>query len=364
MNRLNLRVWIFHDERKKLEGMNNQLAAHSLLVVPESVHEESVNKLLSESEPSAPLSRLYSLIESECSRLKVESELHFTEINGRKWSNFDQASLNILRILSSALRHKGKPQGEFEWPEVPPLYCRWGVLMYPDDRKSLDFYSGDPRERAQAYFETFLRFALKSLLHYGFRGVRVEVLGIVFDGREHLYKDIDTRRVLERLKGELREGISLADEICVEYVDSDHRGSKRPEFSRLLQANDLLLGAATHFFERLFQEDSPGNATMFFEQHKRNYGLKPRFGTKMEDGFSKKALVAWPVVALIQKVLERQREKSLRNSGHYRSFTISKVTRKEDGTLTFQPYQELLEFKHDGLKLRTFSEILFKPIEE
>lgn len=345
--RLSLRVWVFHDERKnyELKGMSSKLAVHSLLAVPELLREET--PLLFHS--SNPLSGLWKAIERECRELGVDDELHFNKINGKKWGGRDQASLNVIKMLISALRHKGAPSDEFEHPDLPPLFCRWGVLVYPDDGESTGFYSGDPRERAQAHFETFLRFILKGLLHYGFQGIpgfqfRVEVLGVVLDGREHLYREVDRQRVVEKLRGDLKEDIAIAEGDPIIYTDSDHRNSDNPAFSRLIQANDLLLGAVTFFLERFFSDEK--DAWEFFDGKKESYGLKPLFRTEL-GAETKKALVAWPVVALMRKVLERKSQKSLHNSGHYRSFTLSRVVRGEGNRLDFQSYQDFVQLKEE-----------------
>ena len=343
-----MRVLVFHDERKdlRLKGRGESFSVHSLLAVPKLLKEEGA--LLTHEEH--PLCRLSEVIEDVCKSLSFESELHFADIKNKEgWSRREQASLEALRAVLSALRHKerkGDPEA-FECSAIPPLFCRWGILVYPQEKSYLSSRSIGEKEKTLIHFEAFFRIALKGLLHYGFRGIdgyqfNVELCGVVLDGRDHLHRDINWYRVLGRLKEDLKGNISIADEAFIDYVDSDHRKSDKPPLSRMIQVNDLLLGAATLFLEKLFEEAAPENVWRFFDEVKEKHGLRPEFRTKITGG--KRALVAWPVVALIRKVLERKERGSLKTSGHHRAFTISLVS-NEEGQLKFQPYQDLVSLK-------------------
>jgi len=348
MKKFFLRVLVFHDELKnlKLEGQGPKFSVHSLLAVPLLVKEDNALFPLR----AYPLFKLPKAIEDLCEKLNFQSELHFRDIeNNARWSNRDQASLDALRVVISALRHKGRkgdPES-FEHPDIPPLFCRWGVLVYPQETNYLSMSQEKEKEKALIHFEAFLRIALKGLLHYGFWGIdgyqfRVELCGVVLDGRDHLYREISRERVLGRLKGELRENVYIADEAYIDYVDSDHRKSGKPLLSRMIQVNDLLLGAARLFLEKLFEKEDPEDVWRFFDEVQEKHTLRPEFRTKITGG--KRALVAWPVVALIGKILERRERGSLKTSGHHRAFTISLVF-SERGELKFYPHQDLVALK-------------------
>ncbi len=349
MKKFFLRMLVFHDELKnlKLEGQGPKFSVHSLLAVPLLVKEED-NALFPLRE--YPLFKLPKAIEDLCEKLNFQSELHFKDIeNNAGWSNRDQASLDALRVVISALRHKGRKgdSESFEHPDIPPLFCRWGVLVYPQEKSYLSALQKEEKEKALIHFEAFLRIALKGLLHYGFRGIhghqfRVELLKLVLDGREHLHRDIDWDRILGKLKDELKENVYISEKAYIEYVDSDHDKSDKPFLSRMIQVNDLLLGAARLFLEKLFEEEDPEDVWRFFDEVQKEHTLRPEFRTKIVGG--KRALVAWPVVALIRKILERGKGGSLKTSGHHRAFTISLVSR-EEGQLKFYPYQDLVALK-------------------
>ena len=357
MKKFFLRVLVFHDELKnlELEGQDSKFSVHSLLAVPVLLEEEE-NALFPLREE--PLYKLLEAIEDVCKNLNFQSELHFKKIkNNGDWSREDQASLDALRVVLSALRHKGRrgdPESfdpeSFEYPDIPPLFCRWGVLVYPQEKSYLSVIQKEEKEKALIHFEAFLRIALKGLLHYGFWGIdgyqfRVELCGVVLDGRDHLYREISRDRVLGRLKGELRENVYIAEEAYIDYVDSDHRKSGKPLLSRMIQVNDLLLGAARLFLEKLFEKEDPEDVWRFFDEVQEKHTLRPEFRTKIAGG--KRALVAWPVVALIGKILERRERGSLKTSGHHRAFTISLVF-SERGELKFYPYQDLVDLKRLG----------------
>jgi hypothetical protein len=347
--KVSLKVLIFHDELKnlKLKEQGPKFSVHSLLAVPLILEEEGENTL----SPlrKFPLYMLSETIGDLCKNLNFKGELHFKEIkNNEDWSKRDQASLDALRVVISALRHKGRKGApeSFEHPDIPPLFCRWGVLVYPQEKGYLSDIPKDEKEKALIHFEAFLRIALKGLLHYGFHGIRghqfrVELLKLVLDGREHLHRDINRDRVLGKLADELKENISIAT-AYIEYVDSDHNKSDKPPLSRMIQVNDLLLGAARLFLDKLFEKEDPEDVWRFFDEVQEKYTLRPKFGTKIEGG--KRALVAWPVVALIGKILERRERGSLKTSGHHRAFTISLVF-SERGELKFYPYQDLVDLK-------------------
>jgi len=247
-----------------------------------------------------------------------DGELHAVRISGGQWGRREACAAGVLALASDFLRHKG-PNGE----RLAPFF-RFGALFFPP--RTPDYYDGHDAERALRYLETLLRMAIKGVLHYGFTGldhvfsgVEVEVLGLVLDGDEHLPRSIDSKRVVERLRWELRPGLTLAPEFEIRAVDSNparHVWETRDfEDSELVQVTDLLLGAVRFIAEGSYKGQCPPE------------GPPPALHQKLGGSGQKRAWVYRPLCELLKKNAERWKKnaKAWANSGHYRSLSLSRA---------------------------------------
>jgi len=325
-----LKVWLHHDETKDAETEGGKRHAHGILVVPEELVLEWPREslpLIEIEQRSLPIASRERFLR-EVARLRSEvgygGELHASEMRGRQWGKREACGVRVLDLACEHLRHKG-PDGE-----LPAPFFRFGALFFPPKTPRLrDYYSGDDAEKALKYLETLMRMAIKGVLHYGFTGlervfagVEVEVLGLVLDGDEHLRRPLDQARVIERLRGELRPGLTIASDFELRAVDSNPRrhspGTRDHGDSELLQITDLLLAAA-----RFMVEGSYRGRCLFEEK-------MPRLHEKFDSRLEKMARVYRPFCDLQRKSAKKLRRSSVawENSGHYRSFTVSRAEPK------------------------------------
>ncbi len=330
--RARLKVWLYHDETKDAKLEEGKRHAHGILVVPEELvlewpREERPREerplIEVERKPLARAPRAEFLAEVQRIRGKVgfDGELHAQGITGRQWGRLEACAAKVLESACAFLRHKG-PQGE-----LPGPFFRFGTLFFPPKTPRLrDYYAGGDAERTLQYLETLMRMAIKGVLHYGFTGlehvfsgVEVEVLGLVLDGDEHLQRPVDEARVVERLRWELRPGLTIAPNFEVRAVDSDPRkyfpGTRDHGDSELIQVADLLLGAVRFVAEGSYKGLCPSGDAW------------PKLHEKLGSTRRKRAQVYRPFCELLRKSAERRARgsRAWMNSGHYRSFTLSQA---------------------------------------
>jgi hypothetical protein len=120
-----------------------------------------------------------------------------------------------------------------------PLNLKFGALHSPD---GFALMGGTWTERV----EITLRIALKGILHYqSVAGEREElnVVSLILDGDRHYSRSLDRTRVLDRLRSELREGISISPDAAILALSSDHRrAAGQYDNSQFLQLTDCLVG--------------------------------------------------------------------------------------------------------------------------
>lgn len=321
-----LRVWLYHDETKKAELPTGKRHAHGILVVPETLTlewplEESplFGEVKSPSQQLSPREVFLSRVQAIRTGVEYDGELHTSKMTGKQWGKREECGRRVLDLSCDFLRHKG-PNGELPYP-----FFRFGALFFPPNTPYLrEFYSGDDPEKRLKYFETLMRIAVKGVLHYGYTGldhvfasVEVEVHGLVVDGDEHLHRLIDEQRVIERLRPELRPGLSIAPRFEIRAVDSNPsvyaEGSREYGDSELLQVTDLFLGATRFIADGTYQGLCP------------SAGMVPAMYKKLGSRSEKMAYVYQPFCSVLRKSAERRQHSlaSWQNSGHYRSFTAS-----------------------------------------
>ncbi len=93
--------------------------------------------------------------------------------------------------------------------------------------------------------EISFRTAVKGRLHYLFSEENhARIVKIHFDGHEHLGRNVDTERIVDRLKG-LRDYCQFRDNCPIDDSSSAYREKHSQEYDdfQLLQLTDLLVGA-------------------------------------------------------------------------------------------------------------------------
>lgn len=259
--------------------------AHGLLVVP-----------------SRSRSRLVETLLEARQRWNCDSKLHFTDISGKSFTDKDRCIQEWIALGVEALRHK--LQDRMVFPEA--LCCKLFVIFLETlgqmDRK---LYGGALRkEQELRKIETLLRIGLKGGLHYCYSDeYQVRLKRFITDGMPW-QRSLDDVRVLGRLRGEARGYVEIPDGIDIHSIVSDHNNPRcrDPAAANLLQLCDLLLGSTIQACAR-----------------------DARVG-------SKKEILSRPVRDMLDKT---KRGRAFRNSGHYKSFSIS-IARVETDAWTFQ----------------------------
>jgi hypothetical protein len=134
--------------------------------------------------------------------------------------------------------------------------ARFILFRVRDDHEGLTGY----KDHA-AKIETTFRMGLKGGMHL-FSKTSIDafvVKSFHFDGYEHYQRRVDAERIVGRL-GDLREGVSIADDFMIYDGPSDHRKPECQDYDdcQLLQLTDLLvsgfrtvLGQQTHDAQRV-----------------------------------------------------------------------------------------------------------------
>ncbi len=342
--RVRLRVWLYHDETKDAKLEEGKRHAHGILVVPEELvlewpHEElPLIEIEQKTLALAPRADYLDGFRQIRKEVGCYDELHAHGVTGKQWGKREECATKVLGLACDFLRHKG-PNGE-----LPAPFFRFGVLFFsPKTPRLRDYYAGDDAERTLQYLETLLRMAIKGILHYGFTGlehvfsgVEVEVLGLVLDGEEHLRRPVDQSRVIERLRWELRPGLTIAPDFGIRAVDSNpgmySPGTRDHEDSELIQVADLLLGAVRFIAEGSYRGICPPE------------GSPPSLHEKLDEANEKRAWVYRAFCDLLKKSAERSAKspKAWMNSGHYRSISLSRAELVE-GQWQFYPVEWVID---------------------
>jgi len=320
---MNQSVSVYYDETY----LNQQKChGHVLFFVPDQ------NEIVNKSPLFGKVSNTYcpkQQLLQEISNCRGENhkshEFHFKEIRGKQWSQVDILTRNMMNLLFDSLRSKGTTFFK------PPLACKVAVLYHPNSSRT-NMYGGDSKkEKRQRFSETMLRILLKGSCHFLFNNnQRVKISRFIVDGFP-AHREFDAKRIIPKLLVEvgknrtpLRDYVEFNTEIEITHNDSNHTmyeyGSTMYEDANFLQCADLLLGAINY---AIFYPPWDG---------KKHFQI----GEICE---SKKRFLSEPVAEMIHKI---SRGPGFQNSGHYLSFSISKVI-FEGNDVIFQNARELSE---------------------
>ena len=307
-------VIIYHDETKNVPGRN--FKGHILLFVPVQLTVVDQTPLLGTSVVEySPQKLLFEAIEETRRRHRCNGKLHFNQLSGKTWKKYDFAYYETVVAVVDALRHKFQTRFPY------PLQCKVAVMFYP---KGADWkiYGEHPRkEQKLRHDETVLRMLLKGAAHYLYDEHNpVEIKAIIADG-ESAHRHFNEGRVIWRLfyegvygRSPLRDYAKVSPTASITHLPSDHKlyetDSEEYKHATLLQAADLLLGTIIRScFVGLTRVTS-----------------LPQINEKC----NKRDVVSWPVREMLAK---KERGAGFRNSGHYRSYTISVVNFSRDGVV-------------------------------
>jgi len=250
-------------------------------------------------------------------------KFHFSKLSGKKWSEIDALTSNMMNILVDGLRSKGS------FFFKPPLSCKVAILYYPNS-SGIDMYGGiTEKEKKQRFCETMLRILIKGSCHFLYdEDHKIIISRIIVDGRPG-HREFDEGRIVYQLFAEteinrtpLRDYVKFGPEIKITHLDSNHTnyetGTIEYEDANNLQCADLLLGAFNYAIY-----SPPWNGP-------KHFNIK-------DNCDNKKSFLSKPVADMIHKI---DRESGFQNSGHYLSFTVSKVV-FEGKDVIFQNVAEL-----------------------
>jgi hypothetical protein len=309
-------VIVYHDETKYVA--RGKFKGHVLFFVPMRVECFHETPLFGKSKfEYSSRNMLYRKIMELRDEYHIQKKLHFTDISGRKWGKYDLGTRQIVCASIDALKHN------FSNTFKRPLCCKLAIIFYPGS-VDLSLYGGDEKkERNFRYDETNLRMLLKGAAHYLYQNdEQVVVKKIVSDGDPN-HRQLDDDRIMWRItyddwlgKTPLRDYVRFASDAEIIHLQSDHKLYEldTPEYidANMLQIADLLLGAVKRACYA---------------------GIEcvekvPRLGSRK---YSKKDVIAYPAKKMLDKT---KRGKGFKNSGHYRSFSISRVS-FTDGRVSF-----------------------------
>jgi len=289
-------VILYHDETT-VAGHKG----HGLFFVPVKTRVLDTGGLFgTESIEMEPQRLLFEKLRKIRREFSTDHKLHFSKISGSRWTSRNEAEIKSVRIGVGSLRERGTRS---------PMFCKLGIIFYESPRQEqIACYGGEVREeKLFRYDETVLRMLLKGAVHYLYDyNHKVRILGMVSDGQP-CHRRLDEFRILNRLQYEVRDYVDFHRDAEIVHLSSNHRdhaqGSKEYMHANMLQLTDMLLGGVIYACFNDVRASNP----------------YPRTGCKVEN---KKAIIAYPVRKLLDK---RKRGGGFRNSGHYKSFTVSKA---------------------------------------
>jgi len=326
MAKTQFEIIAYHDETAQT-GPNGNLSGHILYFVPRRIRR-------CDDSPSlfGPREIEYNpqdLLLAEISRIVTQAGLshhkfHFTTRSGTKWTKYAEAYRSLIRIGIDSLRHKQ--------PKLlqRPAHCKMAVIFYPSG-VDVSVFGGEASEQYLRHDETIIRWLLKGALHRLFdEDHEVELVGVVSDGDPH-HRSLDEWRILERMQhdsgprtSKLREYVSVNGAAQIVHLSSDpknHRKGRALEHCAMIQMADLLFGAVRRAY---FVDISHCSGA-------------PTVGQSLKK-WKKKDYLAVPARTMLQK---RNRGYGFQHSGHFNTFSVSKVDFTEHGPrFTEIPLQE------------------------
>ena len=216
-------VIVYHDETK--QAGSEKYKGHVLLFVPTKIEVVHTTPLFgTESHEYCPLLLLSEQLENIRLQFHLDKKLHFNQISGKKWGNFDLGVRRFVETGIDALRYKSPTL----FPQ--PLCCRLAVIFYrmSDD---LSLYGGDTSsEKELRHDETVLRMLLKGSVNYLYdENNCVHVDRIITDG-EPDHRHLDEERIVRRMtydgligKSPLRSYAIFTDRTEIVHLQSDHK---------------------------------------------------------------------------------------------------------------------------------------------
>lgn len=305
-------VIVYHDETK---DEKLKLKGHILFFVPVTRTVISETPLFGEYvEEYKPGDDLFSKIMKIREDYRWNKKFHFCEISGTRWGGYDLAHRRLIEIGVDALLQKRSTLF------AHPLGCKMAIIFYSASHR-LEKYGGNTKQEKELRFdETMLRILLKGAVHYLFcEENSVNVKNIYTDGFPH-HRKINEDRILNRIlinssdiTSSLRDYVTFEESAGIVSLNSDHSLYEKnsPEYihANFLQLADMLLGS-------VIQSCCKGIKT---------WRRPPAFGATE---IKKKEIIATPVKLMLEKT---KRRSGFINSGHYRSFNISKIDFKDGG---------------------------------
>lgn len=224
-------VSIYHDEIK--DSKNNPVA-HGFLIVPE----RSSNIFF---EDMVYYRQKYNI---------PKSQLHWQEFGGARPSLEMKCAKDWLNCLTGGMgneryrRHRVK---EIHNYALGIRFC--AIFMNSLNELSDDYWQWcNSGERTIKKFETLLRIGLKGGLHFLYdEGYKATVKGFYTDAGA-FHRELDSVRIIERLRNEIDPYILLDDQVHMESTESDHKKVQNGgniAAAHFLQLCDITLGATS-----------------------------------------------------------------------------------------------------------------------
>lgn len=299
------KVIIYHDETDYICG--KKLKGHILLFIPLRVKARRNGSLFSDFQLMyKPFNDIFKEIMEVRERYSInDHKFHFTNISGKKWSDYVESERKIIQIGVEALKQQKSPNRKF---------CKIGVIFYMNPKpNNIIFYNGkDKKEKRMRYEETVLRMLLKGTVHNLYNeDHKVEILNIITDGHPS-HRKLNQSRIIDRLDGQVRNYVKISSKAKLIHISSDHKNYRKYTVNyknaNMLQLADMLLGSVI--------------CSCF-----KGVDINKQSPKKGDIVNNKKETIACPV----QEMLNKQNRKSgFKYSSHYKAFTISEVLIQND----------------------------------
>lgn len=330
-------VIIFHDETKNAPETN--FKGHVLFFVPTKLSITENTPLFGEEIIEySPLNLLFGKILELRQTYCCDGKLHFSKLSGQLWKKYDFAYRYSIEAAIDSLRHKFPNCFQY------PLHCKLAIILYPPKANIL-LYGGDTKpEKKLRHDETLLRILLKGAAHFLYDdNNKVEVSKIITDGKA-FHRLLDEDRVVWKLtydglhgRTPLRDYVTFSENANIIHLPSNHKEyspeSDEYKLANMLQIADLLLGAVMR--------------ACYVGMKSQNY--LPQIDTPCV----KRDIIAQPVKEMLEK---QKRGSGFKNSGHYKSFSITEASFTNTG-IHFRkiPPLELSITDQEGLQLSLFN---------
>lgn len=284
---------VFHEESK---GDKNAEYWHAFYWVPESIIDELYGFLRLALERSEYQGNDYSF-----KRLGKRQSAHRY---ARCWLTILQASLHQQKFGHRVACDVGRIRARGTYARVPDYRrfscipaCKLNVFFLPEGLNALAYCKDSTQQ-----FETTFRMGIKGGAHWLFSPEKpCSIANIWLDRERHYARPLNKQQIIERLRRETRDYVSLAEHCHIE-------GENVPLPQRLiLDALDIMLGAIRHAYAHGNSQESLAKA------QKRKLTLIPH--------------------DLMQRL---NRGDSMRNSRFFNGYTFSQA-RLRDGEWEYAP---------------------------